>query len=370
VADAIITTIIPTFRRPKLLRRAIDSVLQQSFKDFKIAVHDNASEDETEQVVAEYSRHDSRIFYSKNSSNIGAANNIIQGVNAVTTDFYSILNDDDFLLPHFYENAFSAFQKYPNAEFVCAKTITVDLINKKWRFRNKEWNEGFYEPSTAIAAKMHGSYFTQTGVLLRRGMREKIGPFEKSADDMLYMVLAAASSPFSVLDDYGAVFLIHPKAYSIVTGLRQDNTVSVYDAFLSTVSQVMRLDMPADRKAYLLMLVIKIYGASFDNRRIRQHMTNSAAMDVEEATAMPSTITVAALASALYERTSKGWHPILTALFKPVQAAKRAVVSIRERNTWAALPDEAYHFCNSDGEDSSILLPIIHSAQQNQKTQR
>jgi len=53
--EPLITTIIPTYRRPKLLRRAIKSVLGQTFPHFQVCVYDNASGDETPDVVAEIS---------------------------------------------------------------------------------------------------------------------------------------------------------------------------------------------------------------------------------------------------------------------------------------------------------------------------
>lgn len=48
-----ITTIIPTYRRPRLLRRAIRSVLNQTYPHFQVCVYDNASGDETATIVAD-----------------------------------------------------------------------------------------------------------------------------------------------------------------------------------------------------------------------------------------------------------------------------------------------------------------------------
>lgn len=48
-----ITTVLPTYCRPALLRRAILSALGQKFSDIQVLVLDNASGDETEAVVRE-----------------------------------------------------------------------------------------------------------------------------------------------------------------------------------------------------------------------------------------------------------------------------------------------------------------------------
>ena len=63
VNHPMITTIIPTYRRPKLLRRAILSVLNQTYTNIQVCVFDNASGDETALVVAELARMDNRVKY-------------------------------------------------------------------------------------------------------------------------------------------------------------------------------------------------------------------------------------------------------------------------------------------------------------------
>ena len=55
-----ITTVIPTFRRPYLLRRAIQSVLNQIYPDFQVWVFDDDSGDETAAVVSEMAQVDAR----------------------------------------------------------------------------------------------------------------------------------------------------------------------------------------------------------------------------------------------------------------------------------------------------------------------
>ena len=56
----IVTTILATYRRPHLLKRAIRSILNQTFTDFQLCVYDNASEDETGAVVRDFMKADSR----------------------------------------------------------------------------------------------------------------------------------------------------------------------------------------------------------------------------------------------------------------------------------------------------------------------
>lgn len=55
--------IIPTYRRPQLLRRAIKSVLNQTYLYIRVCVYDNASNDETADIVANLEKEDPRVSY-------------------------------------------------------------------------------------------------------------------------------------------------------------------------------------------------------------------------------------------------------------------------------------------------------------------
>jgi glycosyltransferase involved in cell wall biosynthesis len=124
--NPLITTIIPTYRRPKFLRRAIRSVLNQSFTNFQVCVYDNASGDETPSVVADIARSDRRVKYHCHPENIGAIRNFLYGMERIETPFFSFLSDDDFLLPDFYETALQGLGQYPVAMFSASAVVLLD----------------------------------------------------------------------------------------------------------------------------------------------------------------------------------------------------------------------------------------------------
>lgn len=86
---------IPTFNRRDYLRQALNAVLAQSFSDFEVLIHDNASTDGTQDMLARWS--DPRIRYHRHPSNLGAAANISGLANAAVGEFIVINQDDDLL---------------------------------------------------------------------------------------------------------------------------------------------------------------------------------------------------------------------------------------------------------------------------------
>src|ERR1700677_5313448 len=75
-----ITTVIPTYRRPMLLKRAVRSVLAQTYPDLLVCIYDNASGDDTADVVSGLAQEDERARYCRNSENIGWLKNFAKGM--------------------------------------------------------------------------------------------------------------------------------------------------------------------------------------------------------------------------------------------------------------------------------------------------
>lgn len=96
-APPAVSVVVPTFNRASLLPRAIDSVLAQTFTDFELLVVDDASTDETGEVVGRYT--DPRVRYLVQPQNTGVAGARNRGMRAARGDFIAFLDSDDEWLP-------------------------------------------------------------------------------------------------------------------------------------------------------------------------------------------------------------------------------------------------------------------------------
>ena len=134
-----ITTVIPTFRRPKLLQKAIQSVLNQTYPHFQVCIYDNASGDETAAVVADIAGRDARVKYHCHPRNIGAIPNFNYGIKQVTTPYFSLLSDDNILLPHFFEDAIKTLDHRPEVIFFAGQSIDVNEMGQVESVTLERW---------------------------------------------------------------------------------------------------------------------------------------------------------------------------------------------------------------------------------------
>jgi glycosyltransferase involved in cell wall biosynthesis len=92
-----VSVIIPTYNRATSLVSAVNSVLSQTFQDFEIIIVDDASKDDTEEVVRGIA--DRRIKYLRHETNKREAGARNTGVTSASGEYIAFLDDDDEWLP-------------------------------------------------------------------------------------------------------------------------------------------------------------------------------------------------------------------------------------------------------------------------------
>jgi hypothetical protein len=112
-STAKVTVGIATYNRADRLRHTVESVLAQSFGDFRLVISDNASDDDTAEVVA--SIVDERLDYRRADVNVGAMGNFNLLIGLAETEFLMLLPDDDVLYPDYLARVVAALERYPSA---------------------------------------------------------------------------------------------------------------------------------------------------------------------------------------------------------------------------------------------------------------
>lgn len=212
-----ITTIIPTYRRPRLLRRALRSVLNQTYPHFRVCVYDNASGDETSQVVADVAQGDTRVHYHCQAENIGAGRNFLYGMERIETPFFSFLSDDDVLLPNFYQHALEGFERFPEAAFSGLGVVLMQVRDRLGVLVPEIWPEGLCRPPDGLRNMLTMYPPIWTAILFRREVIEQVGllDLEVFNSDIDYELRVVAHHPIVFSRRPGAIGNVHPEGNSI-----------------------------------------------------------------------------------------------------------------------------------------------------------
>lgn len=102
--EKLVSVIIPTYGRPKLLSRAIDSVLKQNYQNIEIFVVDDNNPNteerrETEKLMLKYTT-EKKVVYLKHDCNKNGAAARNTGLSRASGEYITFLDDDDEMLPN------------------------------------------------------------------------------------------------------------------------------------------------------------------------------------------------------------------------------------------------------------------------------
>jgi len=117
-----LTILLGAYKKPNALRKTIESLLSQSFKDFELIIFDdNHTEDrdiitETLDVIESFS--DKRIKYIKNEGNIGVPHVFRKWVLHANLEYFMIFCDGDILLPGALDKMVSYLDENPRSSMV------------------------------------------------------------------------------------------------------------------------------------------------------------------------------------------------------------------------------------------------------------
>jgi glycosyltransferase involved in cell wall biosynthesis len=207
-----ITIFIPTFRRSQLLKKAIYSALNQTWRDLQVIVCDNASKDQTGNIVRAIQKRDKRVKYICHDRNIGMLANYQFALSILETPFYSFLSDDDVLLPNFCMDAMDAFSKYPDMGFFAGSTIIACKELGILRVPMDLWpREGVYEKGRFVST-MVNRYPAPTAVLFHKVA--EIDFQNQPAWDCDYLLQLAAEFPFFISKKPCGIMLHHNGSYT------------------------------------------------------------------------------------------------------------------------------------------------------------
>jgi glycosyltransferase involved in cell wall biosynthesis len=168
-----VTVVIPVFNRPATIRRAIESVLAQTFQNFEIVVVDDGSTDDTAAVVATMT--DPRIRFFRHERNRGGSGARNTGIHAASAPYVAFLDSDDEWLPTKLERQLEVFER-------SSERLALVYSGAEWIFGDGRV-ERRIPPSNLDLSRtlLTENVIGETSVgMVRRSVFDEIGGFDES----------------------------------------------------------------------------------------------------------------------------------------------------------------------------------------------
>jgi len=200
-----VSVAIPIYNGAKFLERAINSVLNQSKKVHDIIIVDDASTDNSSEVIQSIKSKNPQtdIKYYRNETNIGYSANWNKCFEYCKTKYLLILHQDDMLKTNAFETLYNFLQINPDYAIVGAYEEYInendEIISSKKLLKTRYYEKGqVYE-----FVVNHGSYIACSSVMFDMEKIKKVGYFDEDviATDELYWPKVLTKYPIAILGE-------------------------------------------------------------------------------------------------------------------------------------------------------------------------
>lgn len=140
--NSLISIILPTYNVEKYIAKALQSCVNQSFKNIEIIVVDDCGNDKSILIAKEYAKKDNRIKIIHNKENLQLLRARYEGVNVANAPYIMFLDPDDYLELDACEKAYDFITRYKDIDILFFNAIihNDDAIC----YRKFHFNSGFY----------------------------------------------------------------------------------------------------------------------------------------------------------------------------------------------------------------------------------
>jgi len=126
-----ISVVMSCFNEQLFISRAIESILNQSFKDFEFIIIDDGSKDKSLEIINHYKDLDNRIVSLSNLKNEGLIYSLNKGIAASRADIIARMDADDISLPSRFEKQFKFLQENPEISILGTGAFRVNKLDEK-----------------------------------------------------------------------------------------------------------------------------------------------------------------------------------------------------------------------------------------------
>ena len=207
------SVIIPTYNQANFLKKAIESVINQTYKDWELIIIDNYSTDVTVDIVKQYINENILFFQLSNDGVIAKSRN--KGINESRGEYIAFLDSDDYWYPHKLET----INKILNTGkfFVCH--------SEKWTYLNEPFkdkivNYGPSRKSSFYSLLFNGNCISTSAVvvekkcLLQTSLFSELPNLITAEDYDLWLKLADINIQMTFSKEILGEYLLHPQSNS------------------------------------------------------------------------------------------------------------------------------------------------------------
>lgn len=223
----LVSVVIPTFNRANIVTNAIESVLNQTYKNTEIIIVDDGSTDNTRELLLTYK--DKIRYVNKTNGGASSARNL--GIKQARGEYIAFLDSDDIWLPTKIEKQINVIKENNDMGIVITEIEFIGEAGRRnySRFRRILPYDGFM-----FEHFLKNPQITCSCILIRKNILDKVGVFDESlntGEDIDLMLRILSIFKIAVIEEPLVFYL--KKSDSLSRRLFTGNRVRVFNKIKS-----------------------------------------------------------------------------------------------------------------------------------------
>jgi len=182
----LISVVMSVYNDESYLAYALESIIDQTFKDWELVIINDGSTDNTEKIIYSYMKKTTKIRLINNESNIGLSASLNKGILASRSDIILRVDSDDVNLPDRFSRQFDYLRR----------NIDIDVVGSSaYLINDKGESIGLVNVPTLhneiVSLSFFHTFFLHPSVAIRRSFFDRVGlyddTFRRGQDKELWM---------------------------------------------------------------------------------------------------------------------------------------------------------------------------------------
>lgn len=179
--QALVTIGVASYNHARYICETLNSILHQSYQNLEVIIHDDASKDESIEVIEHWLRihGDHRFRLIKNSANVGVCKSLNRIIDCSQGEYLAFIASDDRYLPDFVTNRIRHLQSSSaDVGLVYSPTYLMNEQGERMGVEERKvWPSGWIFEEMC---KLNNSICKPFTSLVRRKVYEQIGPYDET----------------------------------------------------------------------------------------------------------------------------------------------------------------------------------------------
>lgn len=214
-----LSVITPVYNREEFMKKMIESVLAQTFRDFEFIIINDGSTDKTKECIEKFDDPRIKYFYQKNSGEYKTTNRALE---LAQGDYITWVHSDDFLPENSFKLRVEYLNQHPNVDLVHGDIVKIEENGKKKKLIATDDNAkkvlDHYCFDENFRSK-RGYFVHHLTFMFRRKLLEKAGFFDPSlpyGGDLDWMMRALEVSKIMHIPEILYYYKRHDKTVSSI----------------------------------------------------------------------------------------------------------------------------------------------------------